>query len=97
MFAAHTLVTYSASFDPDHPLLFPQIYQAKLFENEMSRVGKRCYGCSIHYHYISETNSSEAYDGSKMVHSAVTEMIANVRIRSSRQRANQLSSCSRTT
>ncbi|CAM9322880.1 unnamed protein product [Laminaria digitata] len=57
--------------------VFP-IYQAKLFENEYSRVGKRCYGCSIHYHYVSNTTSSGAYDGSKMVHSTVTEMVANI-------------------
>lgn len=57
-----------------------QIYQGRLFENEKSRIGERCYGCSIHYHYVSDgPNSPEAYGGAKMVHSAVTEMLANVR------------------
>ncbi|CAB1114832.1 unnamed protein product [Ectocarpus sp. CCAP 1310/34] len=59
---------------------FP-MYQGRLFENEESRIGKRCYGCSIHYHYVSDDpNSPEAYGGAKMVHSAVTEMLANVLI-----------------
>ncbi|CAM9632092.1 unnamed protein product, partial [Ectocarpus fasciculatus] len=59
---------------------FP-IYQGRLFENEKSRIGERCYGCSIHYHYVSDgPNSPEAYGGAKMVHSAVTEMLANVLI-----------------
>lgn len=56
------------------------MYQARLFENEKSRPGKRCYGCGIHYHYISDPASAEAHKGSKMVHSAVTEMLANVRL-----------------
>ncbi|CAM9438074.1 unnamed protein product [Scytosiphon promiscuus] len=57
---------------------FP-IYQARLFENERSRIGKRCYGCSIHYHFVSEgPDSPEAYGGAKMVHSAVTETLANI-------------------
>eukprot|EP00752_Nemacystus_decipiens_P009227 g8242.t1 len=57
---------------------FP-IYQARLFENEHSRMGERCYGCSIHYHYISDGPSSpEAYGGARMVHSAVTETLANI-------------------
>eukprot|EP00903_Cladosiphon_okamuranus_P014398 g13366.t1 len=57
---------------------FP-IYQARLFENENSRMGQRCYGCSIHYHYISDGPSSpDSYGGAKMVHSAVTETLANL-------------------
>ena len=57
------------------------MYQAKIFENEESRVGNRCYGCSIHFHYTSQAFSPEALDGLKMVHSSITEMLANVRDR----------------
>ncbi|CAM9934848.1 unnamed protein product [Pylaiella littoralis] len=59
---------------------FP-IYQARLFENEFSRIDKRCYACSIHYHYVSDgPDSPEAHGGAKMVHSAVTETLANILI-----------------
>lgn len=58
------------------------MYQAKLFENQNTRDGKRKYGSSVHYHYVSpKSNSKEAYSGSKMVHSTMTEMLANVRLK----------------
>ncbi|CBJ32277.1 expressed unknown protein [Ectocarpus siliculosus] len=57
---------------------FP-MYQAKLFENERSRQGIRHYGASIHYHYMSSTTSDpEAHNGTTMVHSTMTEMLANI-------------------
>ncbi|CAM9152460.1 unnamed protein product [Ectocarpus fasciculatus] len=57
---------------------FP-MYQAKIFENEGSKQGTRRYGGSIHYHYISSAASDpEAHNGSIMVHSTMTEMLANV-------------------
>lgn len=54
------------------------MYQAKLFENEQTRPGERRYGGSVHYHYMSSNSSLEAHNGAKMVHSTITEMIANV-------------------
>ncbi|CAM9107182.1 unnamed protein product [Ectocarpus sp. 13 AM-2016] len=59
---------------------FP-MYQAKFFENEGSKPGTRRYGGNIHYHYISSAASNpEAHNGSIMVHSTMTEMLANVMI-----------------
>ncbi|CBJ32276.1 expressed unknown protein [Ectocarpus siliculosus] len=59
---------------------FP-MYQAKFFENEGSKQGTRRYGGNIHYHYISSAASNpEAHNGSIMVHSTMTEMLANVMI-----------------
>ena len=55
------------------------MYQAKLFENQNTKGGIRKYGSSEVYHYVSsEPSSREAYDGAKMVHSSITEMLANV-------------------
>ena len=55
------------------------MYQAKLFENQNTKPGQRHYGGSIHYHFVSSNSSVGAYGGAKMVHSSITEMIANVR------------------
>ena len=55
-----------------------QMYQSKLFENEKTLRGRRWYGGSVHFHYVSSASSVEAYNGSKMVHSTMTEMISNV-------------------
>ena len=52
--------------------------QAKLYENQNTRHGKRQYAGSVHYHYMSSNSSVEAYGGAKMVHSTITEMISNV-------------------
>ena len=55
-----------------------QMEQAKLFENQSTRHGKRKYGGSVHYHYMTSSSSVESYGGAKMVHSTMTEMISNV-------------------
>ncbi|CAB1098061.1 unnamed protein product [Ectocarpus sp. CCAP 1310/34] len=58
--------------------VFP-MYQAKLFENEGSRNGIRRFAGSQHFHYISkETSAPETRNGTIMVHSTITEMLANV-------------------
>lgn len=54
------------------------MYQAKLFENQDSRDGKRCYKGSQHFHYVSQAEDDMAYSGSRMVQSTITEMLANV-------------------
>ncbi|CAM9152539.1 unnamed protein product [Ectocarpus fasciculatus] len=54
---------------------FP-MYQAKLFENEHSQQGIRHYGGSIHYHYTKY--DPDAHNGTTMVHSTMTEMLANI-------------------
>ncbi|CAM9817705.1 unnamed protein product [Ectocarpus fasciculatus] len=56
---------------------FP-IYQSRLFENEFSSPGRACYGCSVHYHYVTKPTAPESFNGSRMIHSAVTEMLANI-------------------
>lgn len=69
---------------PSTATLFPcplswQMYQAKLFENQDTKNGVRRYGCSVHYHYVSENaNSTETNNGQRMVQSTMTEMLANV-------------------
>ena len=55
-----------------------QMGQAKLYENQNTRHGRRRYGASVHYHYMSSNSSVESYGGAKMVHSTITEMISNV-------------------
>ncbi|CAM9211467.1 unnamed protein product, partial [Laminaria digitata] len=57
--------------------VFP-MEQAKLFENQNTRHGKRQYGGSVHYHYMTSNSSAEAYSGAKMVQSTMTEMISNI-------------------
>eukprot|EP00904_Undaria_pinnatifida_P003348 jgi/Undpi1/13013/HiC_scaffold_7.g02677.m1 len=57
--------------------MFP-MGQAKLYENQNTRHGKRQYAGSVHYHYMSSNSSVEAYGGAKMVHSTITEMISNI-------------------
>ncbi|CAN0067961.1 unnamed protein product [Ectocarpus sp. 4 AP-2014] len=58
--------------------LFP-MYQAKLFENGQSRDGIRRYGSSQHFHYVSKDASApETRNGTVMVHSTITEMLANI-------------------
>ena len=53
--------------------------QAKLFENQNTQNGVRHYGSSIHYHYVSEdAGGDETNNGRRMVHSTITEMLANV-------------------
>ncbi|CAN0309063.1 unnamed protein product [Ectocarpus sp. 6 AP-2014] len=57
---------------------FP-MQQAKLFENEKTQEGIRKYGGSVHYHYFSRSPSvPEAHNGTVMVHSTITEMMANI-------------------
>ncbi|CAM9430343.1 unnamed protein product, partial [Hapterophycus canaliculatus] len=70
------------SLDPRVTFLsmFP-MYQAKLFENQNTKAGKRRYGGSVHYHYVStDISSPEAHGGARMVQSSMTEMIANILI-----------------
>lgn len=55
-----------------------QMYQSKLYENQTTRGGKRWYGGSQHFHYMTSNSSAEAYSGAKMVHSTMIEMISNV-------------------
>ncbi|CAM9904286.1 unnamed protein product, partial [Scytosiphon promiscuus] len=57
--------------------VFP-MYQSRLFDGEFSLPGKPCFGCSAHYHYVSASESPEAWHGAKMVHSDITEMLANI-------------------
>lgn len=57
------------------------MYQAKLYENQETTPGQRHYGGSIHYHFMSSNSSIGAYSGAKMIHSSITEMIANVSVR----------------
>ncbi|CAM9529015.1 unnamed protein product [Hapterophycus canaliculatus] len=54
------------------------MYQSRFFDGEKSRPGRPCYGCSTHYHYVSRPESPEAWHGAKMVHSDITEMLANI-------------------
>ncbi|CAM9927296.1 unnamed protein product [Ectocarpus fasciculatus] len=59
---------------------FP-MQQAKLFENQSTRGGVRKYGGNIHYHYTSRSASVPvAHNGTTMVHSTMTEMIANIMV-----------------
>ncbi|CAN0269222.1 unnamed protein product, partial [Scytosiphon promiscuus] len=70
------------SLDPRVKFLsaFP-MNQAKLFENQNTRPGKRHYGSSVHYHYVPEDISSpETHNGARMVQSTMTEMLANILI-----------------
>lgn len=56
------------------------MYQAKLFENERTKQGRRVYGGSQHFHYTVTVSETEAYSGSKMVISSITEMLSHVRL-----------------
>ncbi|CAM9747311.1 unnamed protein product, partial [Ectocarpus fasciculatus] len=60
--------------------VFP-MYQAKLFENQESRNGVRRFAGSQHFHYVS-TNASapRTNNGTVMVHSTITEMLANIMV-----------------
>ncbi|CAN0089336.1 unnamed protein product [Ectocarpus fasciculatus] len=60
--------------------VFP-MYQAKLFENQESRNGVRRFAGSQHFHYVS-TNASapRTHNGTVMVHSTITEMLANIMV-----------------
>lgn len=59
-----------------------QISQALLWENEKEARGQGlCYGCSQHYHYVAVLQDPKSYSGSMMVHSMVTETLANVSVR----------------
>ncbi|CAM9645761.1 unnamed protein product [Scytosiphon promiscuus] len=75
-------IEYYQSLDPRVTFLsmFP-MYQAKLFENQNTVAGRRRYGGSVHFHYISKNVSSpETHGGARMVQSTMTEMIANILI-----------------
>ena len=63
------------------------MYQAKLFENEQTTaVGHRQYGSSQHFHYVfTGTTHPKSYDGARMVHSTLMEMLANVSEHAPRQ------------
>lgn len=65
-----------------------QMYQAVLWENMVgfAKAGKGlCFGCNQHVHYIDNPvprvhrSGLDSYSGSKMVHSELAEMLANVR------------------
>eukprot|EP00752_Nemacystus_decipiens_P003816 g3511.t1 len=59
---------------------FP-MYQAKLFENQHTKNGRRRYGLSMHYHHVSKyANSTETNGGQRMVQSTMMEMLANILI-----------------
>ena len=60
--------------------LHVQMYQAKLFENQNTRDGKKSYGGSQHYHYVVPPSEPVTYNGSKMVHSSILEMLSHVSI-----------------
>lgn len=68
----HCVVTTACRLSPT------QMYQSKLYENQNTRSGKRSYGGSLHFHYMTSNSSVEAYGGAKMVHSTITEMLSNV-------------------
>ncbi|CAM9310004.1 unnamed protein product, partial [Laminaria digitata] len=57
--------------------VFP-MYQSKLYENQNSQRGKRWYGGSQHFHYMTSSSHEEAYNGAQLVHSTMTEMISNI-------------------
>ncbi|CAM9376350.1 unnamed protein product [Ectocarpus fasciculatus] len=58
--------------------VFP-MYQAKLFENQESRNGVRHFAGSQHFHYVSsDASAPESRNGTIMVHSSITEMLANI-------------------
>ncbi|CAN0308865.1 unnamed protein product [Ectocarpus sp. 6 AP-2014] len=60
--------------------VFP-MYQAKLFENQSSRDGIRRFAGSQHFHFVSSNASDpETRNGTTMVHSTITEMLANIMI-----------------
>ncbi|CAM9938670.1 unnamed protein product [Ectocarpus sp. 4 AP-2014] len=63
--------------------VFP-MYQAKLFENQESNNGIngiRRFAASHHFHYVSsDASDPETRNGTVMVHSTITEMLANVMI-----------------
>ena len=69
--------------------LLTQMYQSKLYENQNTRGGKRWYGGSQHYHFMTSNSSVEAYGGAKMVHSTMTEMISNVSPQSASTGSNE--------
>lgn len=56
-----------------------QMNQAIWWENDhlLAQQGV-CYGCSQHYHYVVDSKDERSYGGAMMVHSMMTEMIANV-------------------
>ncbi|CAN0440332.1 unnamed protein product [Ectocarpus sp. 12 AP-2014] len=58
--------------------VFP-MYQAKLFENQESRNGIRRFAASQHFHFVStDASALETRNGTIMVHSTITEMLANI-------------------
>ncbi|CAM9547974.1 unnamed protein product, partial [Laminaria digitata] len=57
--------------------VFP-MYQSKLYENQKTQGGKRWYGGSQHFHYMTSSTDEEAYNGAQLVHSTMTEMISNI-------------------
>ncbi|CAM9901486.1 unnamed protein product, partial [Ectocarpus fasciculatus] len=58
--------------------VFP-MYQAKLFENQNSKNGLRRFAGSQHFHYVSvDPSAPETRNGTIMVHSTITEMLANI-------------------
>ncbi|CAM9791755.1 unnamed protein product, partial [Ectocarpus fasciculatus] len=60
--------------------VFP-MYQAKLFENQNSKRGIRRFAASQHFHYVSmDASVPETRNGTIMVHSAITEMLANIMV-----------------
>ncbi|CBJ33491.1 hypothetical protein Esi_0498_0007 [Ectocarpus siliculosus] len=60
--------------------VFP-MYQAKLFENQKSRNGLRRFAASQHFHFVStDASAPETRNGTIMVHSTITEMLANVMV-----------------
>ncbi|CAM9273949.1 unnamed protein product [Ectocarpus sp. 13 AM-2016] len=60
--------------------VFP-MFQAKLFENQESRNGIRRFAGSQHFHYVSADSSArETRNGTIMVHSTITEMLANIMV-----------------
>lgn len=42
--------------------------------------GQLCYGCNQHYHYVSKSDNWTAYNGEKVVHSTLMEMLSNVSV-----------------
>lgn len=40
--------------------------------------GQLCYGCNQHFHYVSKPDIWTAYNGEKVVHSTLMEMLSNV-------------------
>lgn len=65
----------------DAHIPYPQMNQAKLFENEYlykTDSRRRKYGRSQHYHYVADVHSYETFSGTRMVFSSIIEMLSNV-------------------